>query len=100
MAKEPKIPTSVKLDPALVERMDTLAESTGWSRSELLTHCIEFGVNEGEKFADRVQGPILGHLLRIVFHLDTSDPEQVQEFDVLWKSIRNRAKLSGKEATK
>lgn len=99
MSKEAKIPISVKLDPDLVQRLDTLADRVGWSRSELLTHCIEFGTQEGEKFADRVEGPILGHMLRIVYHMDTGDPEQVQQFDAMWKSIRGRAKFSGKEAT-
>lgn len=88
-----------KIDPAVIERLDTLAERIGWTRSELIAHCVEFGLREGEKFAERLSSPMVGHLMRLAFHVDTSDPQQRAEFDAMHKAVRDQGKRSGKLGT-
>ncbi len=84
-----KVTVSAKIDEALDARINVLTERVGWSKSELIAHCLEYGVREGEKFADRIEGPVLGHLLRMVFMLDADDPAQRKAFDEVVNHVRD-----------
>ena len=89
-----KVSASTKIPQDVSDRVDALCERLEWTRSELLAHCIQYGLEEGEKFAKRIQGPALGPILRAVFMLDATDPEQRKAFDELYKSVRGKAKLA------
>lgn len=94
-----KITVQGKIEPETLERLDALAERIGWTRSETIDHCIQFGVKEGEKFADRMAAPVLGHFLRMVANLDVDDPEELAKFEAAFKSIRAYGKVRGKPST-
>ena len=87
-----------KVDPQLLERLDALAERIGWTRSETIEHCIAHGVKEGERFADRLSTPVLGHFMKMVAAMDMDDPDELKRFDAMWDSVRQeKAKTRGQQ---
>lgn len=97
-----KITISAKVDAEVIEELDKLADRIGWSRSELVSHCIVYGLREGKKFADRIEGPVLGHLLRMVFMLDVDNPKDRKAFDEMFSRVQDqrkrRSQIKGKLA--
>lgn len=88
MTMPDKTTLTCKVEQEVADRLDILADKTGMSRSELAAHCLAFGVREGEKFADRLSQPVVGHFLRLMFHLDTDDAEELARFEDMWKSVK------------
>jgi len=87
-----KVTVCGKVSEDVHQRIDVLAERIGWTRSELVAHCIEYGLREGEKFSDRLSGPVLGTIIRMVLSLDTSDPEAVKAVTEVQRRIREQDK--------
>jgi len=98
MAEQEKQTIASKVPVDVVERLDALAEKLDWTRSELAAYCIEYGLREGEAFAERAATPVLGELMRFVYRMDTRDPEQRKAFDAMQKQIRDRMDFKPKGA--
>jgi len=91
-----KVNISAKVSEDVNERLDALAERIGWTKSELIAHSLEYGLREGEKCADRISGPILGTIIRMLFSIDTSDPEAMKAIDHIQRHAREQNKLNKK----
>lgn len=87
-----KVTISARVDSEVNERLEQLAERMGWSKSDLIANSLTYGLKEGEKLAARMEGPILGHVLRFFFMADVSDPKDRQVFDEMWKTVRDKGK--------
>lgn len=87
---ERKVVVGAKVDPEVSQRIKALADRLGWTQSKLLAHLIEYGLREGEKFADRAEGPIMGELMRLVFLVDSDSEQEREAFESMYQHIRSR----------
>lgn len=55
---EPKERITVTLEPAIVSRIDTVAEATGKSRSAVMERILKEGIAEEEKFVRDMENPL------------------------------------------
>jgi hypothetical protein len=61
---------TVTLDPALLERLDVIAEARGDSRSAVIERCVRYGLAEEERFLKVMENPVT----RAVFEVLAESP--------------------------
>jgi len=110
-SSEPKGVLSVRINAALLDRIDQLCERTGVGRAEITERCLEIGLADEEEFVRSLESPVVGaamHLLsypKVLKALLTMigeepHPTQVQIRNNIAEKKRVRSAAHGKPATK
>jgi metal-responsive CopG/Arc/MetJ family transcriptional regulator len=97
------IPVGVRLEQALVERLDAIAEETGVSRTEVIERCIRLGLKQEEEFVEL--GPVAMELMNVLLSdpvrkpleklLGPANAKQVERF----RHMRDKRRTKPKPAT-
>lgn len=94
-----KTTITAKVDAAIVDRLDKLAERLGITRSECIENCLGFGLDGGERFAARLEMPIMKQLMRFVMNLEEDDQEAIERFNKMVKATQS-CKTAGNKKLK
>lgn len=77
---------SIRLDAALLDRIDGISHQTGLPRSEVIRNALVAGLADGEKQVARMRSPAVRAIVRALLAID-GDKAQAELFEGILQSV-------------